>query len=338
MKHKVNDIVNFIGCEHFTASTQSAISKTCKPGLARVDMLAENSLYPYHMIAEPYGKSSVYGWVKVQDIQDITANDAIDRLTYIKVLNSPDYWKNFIKIPIAKYVDSLIIKCCQLINNNNNSLLSLNDAIDKLITVGIINTPEYWKEQAIKYNNISFLIIKLASAIDNIYIKSKSNEDLRNKFIQTAQSYLGYNEWDGTHQIIIDIYNNYGNLPRSYAVQYTDSWCATYVSAMAILCGLADTVIPRECSCEHQINLFKKLGVWVEDDTYMPSNGDIVYYTWDGDEYTENTQWSDHVGIVIDVTNEHDILVIEGNKNDQVSYRTIWKNYPYIRGYATPKY
>lgn len=57
---------------------------------------------------------------------------------------------------------------------------------------------------------------------------------LRMQVVETAQSYLGCNEADGSHEQIIDLYNSHQPLAMNYTVQYTDSWCATYVSAVAI--------------------------------------------------------------------------------------------------------
>ena len=51
----------------------------------------------------------------------------------------------------------------------------------------------------------------------------------------------------------------YKPLARSYAVKYTDAWCATGASAAAIVAELTD-IIPTECGCNQMIELFKKLG------------------------------------------------------------------------------
>ena len=64
-----------------------------------------------------------------------------------------------------------------------------------------------------------------------------TEQQLREKVVQTARSYLGYNEKNGSHREIIDLYNAHKPLARGYAVKYTDAWCATFVSAVAIKCG-----------------------------------------------------------------------------------------------------
>ena len=58
-----------------------------------------------------------------------------------------------------------------------------------------------------------------------------------------------------------------------------DAWCATFVSFIAILLGYTD-IIPTECGCEQQINLFKQKGRWQEDGTVKPQIADVIYYNW----------------------------------------------------------
>lgn len=159
---------------------------------------------------------------------------------------------------------------------------------------------------------------------------------LRQKVVQTAERWLGASEADGSHQPIIDLYNTQNTLPRGYCVTYEDSWCATFGSAVAMECGLTD-IIPTECSCQQQIALFEALGCWEERDWYLPQVGDYIFYDWEGPLLGANTGWSDHVGIVAAVYGPV-IKVIEGNKDDSVSYRYVSPGHPGIRGYGLPDY
>ena len=156
------------------------------------------------------------------------------------------------------------------------------------------------------------------------------------KVLEQAKAWLGRNEADGTHKLIIDTYNAHKPLARGYAVKYTDAWCATFVSAVAIKTGCTD-IIPIECSCPKQIELFKKLGCWEESDSIVPTPGNIVYYDWEDDGIGDNTGVSDHVGIVEKVDGLT-ITVIEGNYSNSVKRRTLAVNGKYIRGYGVPKY
>lgn len=136
--------------------------------------------------------------------------------------------------------------------------------------------------------------------------------EVRQNVVNEAKKYLGYKESDGSHKKIIDIYNGHSPLARNYRVKYTDSWCAVFVSAVAIQCGLTD-IMPTECSCGRMIELYQKLGCWEENDAYVPNIGDIIMYDWDDSGNGDNTGWPDHVGIVTEV-NGNTFKVIEGNK------------------------
>ena len=151
-----------------------------------------------------------------------------------------------------------------------------------------------------------------------------------------ARAWLGCKESDGSHKKIIDLYNRYKPLPRGYKVKYSDSWCATFVSAVAIASGMAD-LIPPECSCQQMIELMKKKGIWVENENRTPKPGDIIFYDWQDSGAGDNKGTADHVGIVEKVDGNK-ITVIEGNYNDSVKRREIAVNGRYIRGYGVPKY
>ena len=165
---------------------------------------------------------------------------------------------------------------------------------------------------------------------------SPDEAEKRLSLIQSAESWVGCSEADGTHEPVIDLYNSQEVLPMDYKVLYTDSWCATFVTAAAMKAGLTD-IIPPECGCQRQIGLFQELGRWQEQDTYIPLPGDIIYYAWDEEPFGDCTGWADHVGIVVGSCWPF-VKVIEGNKDDRVDYRivSIWN--PTIRGYGLPEY
>lgn len=159
---------------------------------------------------------------------------------------------------------------------------------------------------------------------------------LRQKVVDIAVSYLGCKESDGSHKKIIDLYNSHKPLARGYTVKYTDAWCSTFASAVAIKAGLTD-IIPTECGCEKHIELFKQMGSWVENDAYVPKPGDYIFYDWQDTGAGDCTGYADHVGIVVSCT-DSSIKVIEGNMDDAVGYRNLVVNGRYIRGFGTPKY
>ena len=160
--------------------------------------------------------------------------------------------------------------------------------------------------------------------------------ELRRKFIDTAEEWLGYKESDGSHRRIVDVYNQIVPLPVGYKLKYTDAWCAATVSAAAWLSGLT-TIIYPECSCSRMIDLYKKHNRWVEDDAYVPTIGDILLYGWSDSGIGDYTGNADHVGIIIEIVNGV-MKVLEGNYKDAVGVRTIPVNAKFIRGYGIPDY
>ena len=158
----------------------------------------------------------------------------------------------------------------------------------------------------------------------------------RSKIVAQARSWIGCKESDGSHRQIINVYNADKPLPRGFTMSYTNYWCAAFVTACAIKCGATD-IVPKECSCNKMIELFKQLGCWIENDAYVPSPGDIMFYDWDDDGKGDNKGEVEHVGIVEKVSG-NTITVIEGNYQKECKRRTLNVNGRYIRGYGVPKY
>ena len=159
---------------------------------------------------------------------------------------------------------------------------------------------------------------------------------LRTKLVDTACGWAGIREADGSHRPIVDRYNAITPLPQDYTLTYEDSWCAAFVTVCALESDLAD-IIPAECSCARQIKLLQDLGRWEEDDGYRPLPGDLIYYDWDFSKKPDCTGWPEHVGIVVGTYGPF-IRVMEGNKDDDASFRVIWQNDWCIRGYGLPDY
>ena len=81
------------------------------------------------------------------------------------------------------------------------------------------------------------------------------------------------------------------------------------------------------------------MGIWVENDAYVPDPGDAILYDWDDNGVGDCTGWPDHIGTVETVNRNTGVMtIIEGNFNDAVQRRTIKVNARYIRGYICPKY
>lgn len=162
----------------------------------------------------------------------------------------------------------------------------------------------------------------------------------RSEVVNLARSWIGKNEKDGSYKEIVDIYNSfsYDELPRGVKMQYDWPWCACTWSALAISLEYTD-IMPIEISCGNLIERAKKMGCWVEDDSYIPKPGDAILYNWSDNGEGDNTKWPDHIG-VIDYINEDSgyMTVIEGNYDNEVKKRTISINGKFIRGFITPNY
>jgi hypothetical protein len=81
----------------------------------------------------------------------------------------------------------------------------------------------------------------------------------------------------------------------------------------------------------------QKLGIWVENDDFIPQPGDIILYDWQDDGKGDNKGTPDHVGIVIQVDKKK-ILVREGNKRNSIGNRDVTVDGITIRGYIIPPY
>lgn len=165
----------------------------------------------------------------------------------------------------------------------------------------------------------------------------------RSAVVNKMLAWEGYSEKNGNFKLIIDRYNAYLLTAikagcANYKVKYSDEWCATAASAAYIACGIGH-LFPVECSCPRMVTLAKKMGIWQENDGYVPDPADAVLYDWEDSGRGDNTGTPDHIGIVISVDkSKGTFVVMEGNKNEAVGRRTMNINGRYIRGFITPKF
>lgn len=165
-----------------------------------------------------------------------------------------------------------------------------------------------------------------------------TEKEIRAKVIQTAKKYLGAKEGGKLHHQIIDIFNTVK--PDGGRATYSDAWCSEFASAIEIEAlgkTNAKKICPLSYNCGRVIAKAKKLGCWVENDKYTPKEADWILYDWQDSGKGDNTGSPDHVGIVEKVSNGN-IIVIEGNKSDMVSRRTIKVNGKHIRGFVAIPY
>lgn len=141
------------------------------------------------------------------------------------------------------------------------------------------------------------------------------------KVIAQAKSWLGITEYDNRFIEIVNVYNEIPGARGPALVSYP--WCAIFVSAV-FWKAIKESRF-AEMACDAMIQKFQNLGLYSVSG--KPDVGDVIFYDWD------RNGTSDHVGIVTEVA-DGAYIVIEGNKSDAVGYRTIYPNYPYIKGFG----
>lgn len=146
-------------------------------------------------------------------------------------------------------------------------------------------------------------------------------------YINKLASWYNCTEGGPVHKTIIDTYNS-GRNPGAYKMTIEDPWCAAFLGAGAVACGLTN-ILPVTASCDGIIRWFKSKGQWHVKSGFSPQVGDIVVYDW-GDGGA-----SDHCG-VITKKNGDKLTVLEGNMSNTVKYRSISEYSQSILGYGRP--
>ena len=96
-------------------------------------------------------------------------------------------------------------------------------------------------------------------------------------------------------------------------------------------------IMPTECGCPSMVRLYQELGRWVENDAYVPSLGDVIFYDWQDSGVGDNAGQPDHVGIVA-ACDGQTMTIIEGNCDNAVKTRALAVNARFIRGYGIPDF
>ena len=137
------------------------------------------------------------------------------------------------------------------------------------------------------------------------------------EYLDVCKKYLGTKEGTSKHRKIVDMFNS--SKLKTFPISYDDAWCSAYISAMAIESGCTD-IIPISANCNEMYEKGVIMGIAIPKSKWFPKMGDIVFYDWNLNGEL------DHVGAV-ETMSKNIIHVLEGNKNDSVSYRDInYKN------------
>ena len=159
---------------------------------------------------------------------------------------------------------------------------------------------------------------------------------IREQIVNTAVRYNGMPFNGGSHRTLIDEFNKHK--PDGWAMTYNANFCAACASAVAYLCGVGDAY-PCSANVGTIVAKAQKMGIWVENDAYIPSAGDWIVYAWDDSGRGDNTTGASHVGIVVSAGGGY-INVFEFNihNNHSTGYRKIPINGRFIRGFVVPKF
>lgn len=273
--------------------------------------------FEYDTVTKAKQKGVVLGHVECNQ-HTLAFCEEVERLGYkAGIYANTDYYKNWYSrdtlarypLWIADYSGNHEVSCLVQQYSSEGRIPGINDDVDL----------DYY------YN-------------DEFKMEDK-NMRSRSEVVSLAASWLGKNEADGSYKMIIDIYNSFtGKLPRGIRMEYRWAWCACTWSALAIALRYTD-IMPIEISCGFLIEKAREMGVWQENDGYVPSPGDAILYDWDDNGVGDNVGWPEHVGVIDYVNKDAGYMtVIEGNYSDAVKKRTISINGRYIRGFITPKY
>lgn len=157
---------------------------------------------------------------------------------------------------------------------------------------------------------------------------------VREAAVAQAMSWAGN---PNAHAEIVELYNRQNPLPRGWKMRMVDDWCAATCTAISVKLGLLD-IMPGECSVGQMMELYQRMGRWVEDDAYTPKPGDLVCYDWQDSGVGDNMGWPDHIGMIVAV-NGSNMTVAEGNMMGGVmGTKSLIVNARYIRGYCCPDY
>ena len=158
----------------------------------------------------------------------------------------------------------------------------------------------------------------------------------RDAIINATKPYIGCVQGDAREKELLSIYNN------ATGAKWTTStpWCCISASDWAIICEYGTDFLPRTASCGDMIKKATMLGIWEENDAYIPKRGDYIIYDWSDTGKGDDREGHDHIGVVIASDGKKNFTVREGNMGDRhiCGDRLMQVNGKYIRGFVTPRY
>ncbi len=160
-------------------------------------------------------------------------------------------------------------------------------------------------------------------------VNNTSNKELE-AFVNKAVSQLG-SKPDGNG---VTVYGKWyqDNVDGSDSFS-TAAWCAMFISWCASESGISSSTVGYYAECSSwEKDFYIQNGLWYSPNGYTPARGDIIFF----DNYN-NDGVTDHNGIVESVTSS-DVIVIEGNVDNEVKRCTYSLSDSKIHGYGKPNY
>lgn len=161
----------------------------------------------------------------------------------------------------------------------------------------------------------------------------------RAELVKIAKKYVGCKQGSKKHKDLVDTFNKVR--PHGEVGNYSCYWCAIAYTAFLIKAGFTRENAPMSYNCGRLIEDAKALGVWRENDAYIPEEGDGIIYYWNDSGKGDCRSGASHVGTVEKVDKKKKkFTVIEGNKGTThaCGRREMSFNGRYIRGFITLKF
>ncbi|WP_087064429.1 phage late control D family protein [Intestinibacillus massiliensis] len=111
------------------------------------------------------GYTCEYSLVLVEERGKVAVQDAIQRLTAVGVINTPDYW--VAHYGDVQYLDELLLNLSARIQERREGggITEVQAALLVLVDAGVINSPDYWQQNIKAIAYLDNLVIQAANAI-----------------------------------------------------------------------------------------------------------------------------------------------------------------------------
>lgn len=188
---------------------------------------------------------------------------------------------------------------------------------------------------------------------DSVWKKSFERVELTDDWnadvLAIAITQLGYTESTRNYEVQPNgSHKGYTRYGAWYGIPYGD-WCAMFCSFCLNYADVSPKLMPRDANCPHWIQTLseEKYQLYHDNEEYVPTPGDLIFYDWDSYEKEEERS-ADHIGFVAELIYEEipgkfgekpktvlsKIKAIEGNSSNRVQYVTYDADDDRIMGYG----